>query len=218
MSKGTSSCIPSLMLDIPLPETDKYAGERLSIMQIFTTLLSYDHGILRQVLDVMSDITENDTWEQNRDALPDAADFLQRFMDQYHHGKEERFLFPAAPASEKRLKEQVDELVTEHRQAKAYADAIGKGLEDWDLDILRDNVNGVVAHMRKHILEEENNVFPEFNRVLDPEKDMPMYEESQKFMEERFGASFQADMEEFANRLQDRVMGKGVIKYGPMGP
>ena len=85
-------------------------------MQIFTTLLSYDHGILRQVLDVMSDITENDTWEQNRDALPDAADFLQRFM------------------------------------------------------------------------------------------------------EERFGASFQADMEEFANRLQDRVMGKGVIKYGPMGP
>ena len=62
--------------------------------------------------------------------------------------------------------------MTEHRQAKAYADAIGKGLEDWDLDILRDNVNGVVAHMRKHILEEENNVFPEFNRVLDPEKDV----------------------------------------------
>ena len=187
-------------------------------MQIFTTLLSYDHGILRQVLDVMGDIAENDAWEQHRDALPEVVDFLQRFMDQYHHGKEERFLFPAAPPGEKRLQEQIGDLVAEHREAKAYADAIGKGLEDWDVGALRDNVNGVVAHMRHHIQEEEDIVFPEFNRVLDPEKDMPMHEESQKFMEERFGASFQTDMEDFANRLQDKVMGKGVIKYGPMGP
>ncbi len=187
-------------------------------MQIFTTLLSYDHGILRQVLDVLGDIAENDTWEQHRGALPEAVDFLQRFMDQYHHGKEERFLFPSAPPGEERLREQVDDLVAEHREAKTYADSIEKGLEDWDVDLLRDNVSGVVTHMRRHIQEEEDVVFPEFGRVLDPELDMPMYEEAQRFMEERFGASFQADMEAFANRLQDRVMGKGVIKYGPMGP
>lgn len=187
-------------------------------MQIFTTLLSYDHGILRQVLDVLGDIAENGAWEQHRSALPEVVDFLQRFMDQYHHGKEERFLFPSAPAGEERLREWIDDLVDEHREAKAYADAIGKGLEEWDVDVLRDNVNGVVAHMRHHIQEEEDIVFPEFGRVLDPEMDMPMYEEAQRFMEERFGASFQADMETFANRLQDKVMGKGVIKYGPRGP
>ena len=187
-------------------------------MQIFTTILSYDHGILRQVLDVLGDIAENDTWEQHRDALPEAADFLQRFMDQYHHGKEERFLFHSAPPGEERLGKWIGDLVAEHREAKTYADSIEKGLEDWDVDLLRDNVSRVVTHMRRHIQEEEDVVFPEFGRVLDPGLDMPMYEEAQRFMEERFGASFQADMEVFANRLQDRVMGKGVIKYGPMGP
>jgi hemerythrin-like domain-containing protein len=185
-------------------------------MQIFTTILSYDHGILRQVLDVMSDIAENDSWDQHRDALPEVVEFLQRFMDQYHHGKEERFLFPAAPANDERLHEQIDDLVSEHRQAKAYADAIEQGVRDWNVSILRENVNGVVAHMRHHILEEEDIVFPAFGRVVEPEIDMSMHEGAQAFMEERFGASFQADMEDFANRLQDRVMGKGVIKYGPM--
>jgi hemerythrin-like domain-containing protein len=184
-------------------------------MRIFTTLLSYDHGILRQVLDVLGEMVERNSWEQHRDVLPEVVDFLQRFMDQYHHGKEERYLFPTAPPGEADLKEQIDDLVREHRQAKDYADAIEEGVARWDLDVLRDNTGRLVAHMQHHILEEEDMVFPAFDGVMDPEVDMSIHEQSQRFMEENFGASFQADMEAFANKLQDRVMGKGVIKYGP---
>ena len=68
--------------------------------------------------------------------------------------------------------------------------------------------------MQHHILEEEDRVFPAFDGVMDPEVDMSIHEQSQRFMEENLGASL-ADMEAFANKLQDRVMGKGVIKYGP---
>ena len=186
-------------------------------MQIFITLLSYDHGILRQVLDVLSDIAERDTWEQHRDILPETVDFLQRFMDKYHHGKEERFLFTIAPDDMEGLKGQVDDLIKEHRQAKLFADFIGEALERWDTEGLRDGANSLVAHMRRHIQEEEDVVFPEFGKFLDPEIDMATHEAGQKFMEEGFGASFQADMEKFANRMQDQVMGKGVIKYGPRG-
>jgi len=110
-------------------------------MQIFLTLLSYDHGILRQVLDVLSDIGENDTWEQHRDALPEAIDFLNRFMDQYHHGKEERYLFPAAASGSEHLREGVEDLIQEHQQAREYVAAIEKSFQEWNVPALRENVD-----------------------------------------------------------------------------
>lgn len=182
-------------------------------MRILTTLLSYDHGILRQALDVLADIEERGTWEQHRHVLPEMEDFLQRFMDQYHHGKEERFLFPAAAAGSDRLKTFIPDLVDDHRKAKAFADAFGRDLAAWDKKGLQSNAHDLVAHMRGHIAEEEDFVFPEFETALDAERDMEMFEASQRFLEENFGASFQQDMEDFANRLQDQVMGKGVIDY-----
>ena len=39
------------------------------------------------------------------------------------------------------------------------------------------------------------------------------FELSQSYVEEGFGESFPRDMEEFANRFQDAVWGKGVIKF-----
>ena len=184
------------------------------LMRVSITLLSYDHGILREALDVLEEIADCGTWEEHRDILPEVDRFLQRFMDQYHHGKEERFVFPVAQtAGPPRLKESIADLIEEHDQAKAFADAISRSLADWNIEGLRINSLDLVAHMRHHIEQEENFVFPELENILDPDQDLKAHEDAQRFMEENFGASFQADMEQFANRLQDKVMGKGVIKY-----
>ncbi|NLI74073.1 MAG: hemerythrin domain-containing protein [Euryarchaeota archaeon] len=186
-------------------------------MNVFITLLSYDHGILRQVLDVLEDISENDTWKYYEDIIPQAIEFLNKFMDQYHHGKEESFLFPAIPASESSLREQIDHLIEEHKQVKIYINEIESGSELWDLELLRDSVNQMTSHMRHHIIEEEDIVFPRIAEHLDRDADMALFEESQKYMEVRFGASFLAEMEQFANQFQNRVMGEGVIKYSSSG-
>ena len=186
-------------------------------MRVFLTLLSYDHGILRQVLDVLVDIAERDTWDVHRETLPEVVDFLDQFMDRYHHGKEEQYLFPTAVRGSESLQAFIPDLIGDHRQAKAFTDAFGRSLEEWDTDGLRDTVTDLAAHMREHIKEEEDLAFPEFENVLDPDLDLQIYEEAQKYMEDNFSLSFQNEMEKFAKRLQDQVMGVGVIKYGPAG-
>ena len=108
-------------------------------MRIMITLLSYDHGILRQVLDVVSDMAAEGSFDQHRDIMPEVSSFFLDFMDRYHHGREEKFVFPAAADSPERIKAMIPELIDEHRTARSFAlaapvyDAYGT-TEIWDID------------------------------------------------------------------------------------
>jgi hemerythrin-like domain-containing protein len=182
-------------------------------MNITITILSYDHGILREVFDVLDDMVRSGKLDEHRDVMPEVSDFLQEFMDHYHHGKEERFIFPQAENGPDKLKEAVPRLIEEHRKAKAYADAIKVGIGSWDVPALSQNLVDLVAHMRNHIVQEEDFVFPAIEALIDSDKDMTIFDQSQVFLKENFGEDYQQKMEKFANGLQERVWGKGVIKF-----
>jgi hemerythrin-like domain-containing protein len=184
-------------------------------MRIMITLLSYDHGILRQVLDVISDVAREGTFDQYRDLMPEVSQFLFDFMDRYHHGKEEKFVFPAAADSPERIREMIPELIDDHRKARAFAEAIADDVAEWNIGPLAQNITDLAAHMVEHIKEEEDVVFPGMEGALEGDRDLDMFERSQAFVNEQFGADFTQRAEAFAKRLQDRVWGKGVIKYAP---
>jgi hemerythrin-like domain-containing protein len=182
-------------------------------MRVTITLLSYDHGILRQVLDVVQDMAAGATFDQHRDIMPEVADFFLRFMDGYHHGKEERFVFPVAADAPDRIKAMVPDLIADHRKARSFANAIAADVASWNLKPLAQNCLDLVAHMREHIIEEEDFVFPALENVMDSDKDLTLFEQAQTFVRNDFGEDYPSRMEAFANRLQEQVWGKGVIKY-----
>ena len=185
-------------------------------MRVTVTLLSYDHGILRQVLDVVGDMAENGTLEQHRSTMPEISDFFIKFMDLYHHGREERFVFPVAAEGPDRIKAMIPGLVDDHRKARAYADAIVADVARWNPEPLAQNCIDLVAHMRAHVKMEEDFVFPAIEDLIDSDRDLALFERAQIFVNESFGEDYPAKMEAFANRLQDEVWGKGVMKY-PIG-
>jgi hemerythrin-like domain-containing protein len=182
-------------------------------MHITITLLSYDHGILRQVLDVISDVASEASFDQYRDMMPEVSDFLLGFMDRYHHGREERFIFPLAAESPERIKAMVPELIDDHRKARSLAEAITENIASWDTGPLAQNITDLAVHMRHHIKEEEDLVFPGLDAALEGDRDLAVFERSQAFIKDEFGEDFPRKAEDFANRLQDRVWGEGVIKY-----
>jgi len=193
-------------------EIDTYGPLRLSFMRINITLLSYDHGILRQVFDVMSDLAESGRLEERLDEMDAFVEFTMEFMDLYHHGKEERFVFHLADGGPEALERGVGHLRREHAKARELAQSIDKALADRDIDAMANGVTALTDHMRHHIEEEENEVFPELESKLTEDADIDMWQKSDEFVSRNFGADIQDRYQKYADELQERVWGKGVIK------
>jgi hemerythrin-like domain-containing protein len=179
-------------------------------MRVTITLLSYDHGILRQVMDVVGDMANRGELEKHKGLMPEVSDFFIKFMDEYHHGKEEKFVFPMADNGPERVRAMIPDLIVDHRKARSFADAIVSDVSNWNVEPLTQNCIDLVAHMREHIQEEENFVFPALEEIMDPDRDMAQFEKAQEFLKENFGEDYPAEMEKFANRLQEAVWGKEI--------
>jgi hemerythrin-like domain-containing protein len=181
-------------------------------MNIVTTLLRYDHGILHQVLDVLDDMAAGNNFEEHHQIMLEAANFLLRCMDQYHHAKEERFVFPVAAEGSEQVRSLVPDLFEDHHKARALAMAFADDVASWDLGPLAQDIKDLAAHMRHHIQEEEVVVFPRVEEVLG-DRDLDIYQRVAAFTKLEFDESYPKREEDFSNRLQDRVWGEGVIKY-----
>ncbi len=177
-------------------------------MRICTTLLSYDHGILRTVLDVFEKVCSDNTLETYAEETPEVILFLSDFMDHYHHGVEERFMFPYASKRSKDLFAQVPILISQHRTAKGFVDQIGSAYERKDPAAISEAGIALVEHMKKHIALEEDKIFPKIEELLLPEDDLEMNEKTQAWIAENFGASFQHDWEEYSYRYQNKILGQ----------
>jgi hemerythrin-like domain-containing protein len=181
-------------------------------MRIVTTLLKYDHGILRQVLDVLDDMATEGTFEQHRSIMPQVANFLLKFMDQYHHGKEERFIFPVATTGPPGVAGMVSDLFDDHHKARALGLAIADDVAAWNPSSLATSCRELAAHMRHHIKEEEDIVFPGVDKLIG-DKDIDVYERIDAMTVQLFGKGYPKEEEDFANRFQAEVWGPGVVKF-----
>lgn len=103
-------------------------------------------------------------------------DFLRRYADRHHHGKEERFLFPAMTA---RLGRIGDAMIThgmlvEHDLGRSHVKDLEDALEKYaaapsssrKLDILA-SAMGYATLLARHIEKENEVVYPLAERTLD---------------------------------------------------
>jgi hemerythrin-like domain-containing protein len=181
-------------------------------MRISVTLLQYEHGIVRQVLDVVGELLRTHRASKHVPELKEILDFLEQFLDRFHHAKEEMFLFPAAAEECPKLVETLEKLKKEHVQARKMMHQALKAIEDGDLVRAEERARALVDHMTVHITEEENQVFPVVENFLQLETDARLHAQYERFMVQKFGKSYYQVAEEFANDVQDRLLGSGYFK------
>jgi hemerythrin-like domain-containing protein len=182
-------------------------------MKVSITLLSYDHGILRQVLDVYKDIVEKRSIDSHRQIATEGGEFLLMFMDHFHHGKEERFLFPAAMCADPGHTEDLQELFEDHRMARLLTQAMLTFVRPGGDDAaFYENAGKLVEHMTAHIRKEEETVFPGIEAKISDAEDMRVYKHFEEFTMTNFKEDLYLSSEAFATRFQDEVLGKGFFE------
>jgi hemerythrin-like domain-containing protein len=180
-------------------------------MRVSVTLLQYEHGVIRQVIDVFGEIMKRDTVEKHRRQSAKIVEFLENYMDAFHHGKEEQFLFPAALKASKDLRPTVDMLIGEHKEARALVAELKKQCAAQIADRRRfaKTAMELVEHVTSHIKKEENDVFPKIEEALSNDEDTAVTEAFMRFSDAKFGPQFGKAAEDFSMKVQDDVLGPG---------
>jgi hemerythrin-like domain-containing protein len=127
-----------------------------------------------------------------------AVDFMRTYADRCHHGKEEDILFAelAGKPLPSDLKQIMDELIEEHKQAREYTKELVKAKENY-LRQESEAVKQVLFYLDKitvmypnHIIKEDQHFFiPCMGLFTDEEKDAmlaEMWEFDRRMIHERY--------------------------------
>jgi hemerythrin-like domain-containing protein len=132
------------------------------------------------------------------------------FMDHFHHGKEERFLFPAAICADPEHTGDLQQLFEDHRTARMLAEemltAVRPGGDDAKFT---ESAGKLVVHMTEHIRKEEDTIFPGIDAQMDEKEDLRVYKHFEDFTMNNFKEDVYPAAEAFASRFQDVVLGAG---------
>lgn len=186
-------------------------------MRVSIALLSYDHGIIRQVADVLGEILKaGQPLDFQAEAMEISA-FLTDFIDKFHHKKEEAFLFPIATAKVPDLSATLPELVNDHAKARALLDAMNAGMgERASWGAFAASASSLIGHMTAHIDKEELSVFGKIEEALTREEDRGLTRSMNEFAD-RFRPDYYRAAEEFSKGIQDRVLGPGYYAEAKKG-
>ena len=180
-------------------------------MSLAVTLLSYEHGILMQVIDVLNAAVEQGKTERHRSHMAEVVRFLEVYMDQFHHGKEEQFLFPSVIRASPLLNAEIPRLIRDHQRARDLLTAMASGINSGDVQKFGDASKTLVEHMTAHINKEEGEIFPRIEAVLATEEGRRLNKEYRDF-NKHFAPDYYGKSEEFAKRVQDEILGSNYFK------
>ncbi|MCE5296781.1 MAG: hemerythrin domain-containing protein [Euryarchaeota archaeon] len=182
-------------------------------MRVSITLLQYDHGLIRQVVDVLGEAAKQRMVEKHLEEMKEIVGFMEKFIDGFHHTKEERFVFPAALRSGSLSNADYDDLIADHNEARRLIASMRSALKAKDYASFSIDGKKMADHMLAHIREEENDIFPKIEEGLSTEEDMVINRQFETFLEENFSEDLYPATETFANWVQDNVLGPGYFEY-----
>jgi hemerythrin-like domain-containing protein len=149
--------------------------------------------------------------KKHQNQMKHIAKFLDEYLDKYHHGKEEKLLFPISAKRSKELVPEIARLVSEHEAARVNIAKLKTMISnetaymDGSLGVTSKEI---VDSMTRHILHEENVVYPKIEDAITLDDDLKLIAKY-----ERFNLDFSPDFarlgEEFGVKLQDEVLGPG---------
>ncbi len=127
--------------------------------------LMAEHEVILEVLHAAESeadhIRQGFNMDENR--VRDLVDFSRNFTDRCHHGKEERFYFPAAEVcAGQRVYSFLDELTAEHAYGRSIMDEIDYLLGSENSDAARliaERLAVYASTMRRHIQRENQQLY-----------------------------------------------------------
>jgi hemerythrin-like domain-containing protein len=179
-------------------------------MSLSINLLSYEHGILRQVIDVLKEVVEKQTVDKHRNYIIEIVQFLDVYLDQFHHTKEEQFLFPLAIGASALLNTEIPKLIRDHQHAKDLLNVMKVEIKRSSAEFSKVSTQ-LVEHMTSHINKEELLIFPKIEGYLTPEMNKRINKEYLDF-NKHFGPDFYRTSEDFAKKIQNDILGPRAFK------
>ncbi len=181
-------------------------------MRASVALLSYEHGVIRQVLDVLGETLKRGIAGRSERHVAEMVGFLDRYVDKSHHKKEERFVFPSAVRNTPSLDSSVEDLIKDHRRVARLLSALASEIKGGSIagsKRFSDKGRSLAELLTQHIQKEENFVFPRIEEALTIEEDADVYSKCEEYVFKKFGPNFLREAEEFSFRIQDEVLGPG---------
>jgi hemerythrin-like domain-containing protein len=181
-------------------------------MRASITLLQYEHGIIRQVTDVLGEMVKQGTLTKHQKQMVKIASFMDSYVTKLHHQVEERFLFKKAMTLSSDLAKGAKELMNDHAKVNGLISRLKQlsarkeALEDGTLTFV---AKELVDSMTQHIRREEDIYYPKVEDALSMEMDADLITEMDEFTKVKFDPDFLRANEELAIKLQDEVLGAG---------
>lgn len=143
------------------------------------------------------------------DTMDEIVNFLNKFTDQYHHGKEEEYLFPALIA--KGVPDEngpVGVMLKEHALSREYLAAMTEALEKlkagrggYSAKILHRNTESYAKLLEKHMQKENTVLFPMTKETLSNEELDQLQKDIEAFIQSRPQVEIHEKYADFATRL-----------------
>lgn len=181
-------------------------------MRASVALLSYEHGVIRQVLDVFGETLKRGITDRCERHAVEMVEFLDRYVDKSHHKEEERFVFPSAVRSSPSLDSTVEDLIKDHRRVARLLKALASEIKGGSIagsKKFSDKGRSFVEMVTQHVQKEENFVFPRIEEALTIDEDADVYRKCEEYVLKKFGPNFIRESEEFSFRIQNEVLGPG---------
>ncbi len=181
-------------------------------MRATITLLQYEHGIIRQVTDVLNEVVKQGNLPKHRRQITRIASFMDTYVTGLHHQVEERFLFKTAMTMSADLAKGARELMNDHAKVNGYISRLKQlaarkeAYEDGTLAFVGKQL---VDSMKQHIRHEEDVYYPMVEEAMSIEVDADLVGAIDEFTKSRFDPDFLRTSEELAIKLQDEVLGAG---------
>jgi hemerythrin-like domain-containing protein len=132
-------------------------------------------------------------------AMEGLVSVLRRFVDQYHHGKEEMLLYPRMRARGLPPDGRLRELVAAHIEGHDYLGALA------DLSSQADRAAAALLYVqvtREHLAAEEETVFPVADRMLSAAEQAELARAYAETEAAAFGPAFRAGVARELDRLE----------------
>jgi hemerythrin-like domain-containing protein len=124
-------------------------------------VLMEEHEVVLKIVEVLNNSAKK---LQAREKVPTEffekmLEVLKNFVEENHHGKEEKALFPLIREHGGREAKAVSFLIEEHDRGKAFAKGLGEAVKKNETDNMIKNIDGYVRLLPAHV-KKENVVFP----------------------------------------------------------
>lgn len=137
------------------------------------TIIKQEHRNLFRVVNVLDQLLRRQKPGEQPDFgfMEAVLDYIENFTDQYHHPKEDRFLFKALRRRDPKAEAIIEELEAEHRDCPVGLSRLKTLLAEYRSDpskreAFQNATRDYLKFQTKHLQKEEGVVFPMAQKVL----------------------------------------------------